>query len=142
MLTQTLSGDMAINIGIAEHDTSLVSSRKTPTVSLDNDGYYWYLHPLLEVLQGQTGQYIDLYGNASFSGSALTGFGEMLSEATRLIARQPDTWNVHVGTQFAPEKNELYSTVLKSKIAELIHQLVDIAAMAERMDRPIVCFGD
>lgn len=36
-------------------------------ISFDDDGYYWFMHPWFEMLAGQTGKYIDLYGGAEFT---------------------------------------------------------------------------
>ena len=133
---------MTLDIGIAEDDASLYPARDTPSVSFDNDGYYWYLHPLFEDLYQRTGQYIDLYGHAVFSGANLSAFAEMLSNAKDRISQQPDTWDVHIGTLTAPERKELYSPVDKYQFLNLIRELDDIASMAAKMDRRVVCIGD
>jgi hypothetical protein len=50
---------MALDIGIG-NGTSLSPVNGELSISLDNDGYYWFLHPLFEDLRAATGQYIDL----------------------------------------------------------------------------------
>ena len=133
---------MTLEIGIAADDTSLYSSMATPSVSIDNDGYYWYLHPLFEDLQRQTGQYINLYGNAEFTGTNIKAFIEMLQRAKGLISLQANNWDVHIGTQTEPEKRKLFSAVDKRKFFDLIRQLEKIAEAAETTDCRIVCIGD
>jgi hypothetical protein len=73
-----------------------------PGLALDDDGYYWFLHPLFEELQASTGQYIDLYGDAAFVGANLDALGRILSAARRLVEAQPKSWKVHTGTQMLP----------------------------------------
>ena len=60
-----------------------------PSLGLEDDGYYWFLHPLFERLAGETGQYIDLYGDALFAGPDLLALSRMLSEARRLVGPSP-----------------------------------------------------
>src|SRR5205807_406471 len=83
---------------------------------LEDDGYYWFLHPLFERLRGETEQYIDLYGDASFMDGALLALERSLVEARAVIESQPDAWEVHVGTQIIPTEKDLFK-VAGSKIA-------------------------
>src|SRR5262245_28481146 len=101
---------MAVAVGVAADETSFTMLPETVVVFAD-DGYYWFLHPLLMDLAQQTGGYIDLYGDASFSGTALEALGETVERARSLVEGQPPSWEVHVGTQTAPVRKELYATV-------------------------------
>ena len=63
--------------------------------SFEDDGYYWFLHPLFEELKQRTGQYTDLYGCAAFSGHTLNELKSSITGATQLAQLQPDTWEVN-----------------------------------------------
>ena len=105
-----------------------------PSVSLDDDGYYWFLHPLFEELAAATGQYIDLYGYAAFAGPNLDALEGMLSSARRLVEAQPESWTVDTGTQLPP--------VHRADFLRLLGIWDEALARARQTGRPIVCFGD
>lgn len=106
-----------------------------PGLALDDDGYYWFLHPLFEELSGATGQYIDLYGNAAFAGPDLDALGRMLSAARRLIEAQPKSWEVHTGTQ-------VYKPVDRAEFLRLLGRWEQVLERARQTGCPVVCFGD
>jgi len=43
---------------------------------MDDAAPYWFMHTLFEKLAAETGQYIDLYGSASFAGARLTALNQ------------------------------------------------------------------
>ncbi|HZT83039.1 MAG TPA: hypothetical protein VFA26_22605, partial [Gemmataceae bacterium] len=90
----------------------------------------------------RTGQYIDLYGDASFAGRPLAALKEMLSEARRLAEAQPESWDVHVGTQVSPVRQELYRRLDRDGLLELLTAWGRVVERAEQLGRPVVCFGD
>jgi hypothetical protein len=132
---------MALDLGIGD-GVSLIPVQSEPSLWLNSDGYYWFLHPLLEKLQSETGQYIDLYGDASFSGSTLSALERMVAEARKLVGAQPATWQVHTGTQLSPEHKELYAAVDKDRFLALLDKWQQIIARAREIGKPVVCFGD
>jgi hypothetical protein len=67
---------MALDIGL-DVGGSMSPSRSEPSLTLDDDGYYWFLHPLWERLRPETGQYIDLYGYAGFAGSCSSATADL-----------------------------------------------------------------
>lgn len=102
-----------------------------------DDGYYWFLHPLLEQLAGETGQYIDLYGYAMFAGPDLLALARMLSEARRLVEAQPATWLVQ--TAVAPV---LHKQVARDEFLRLLTVWERATARAQELGRAVTCFGD
>jgi hypothetical protein len=152
-------GRMSLDIGIGD-GSSLVPVPGEPSLFLDDDGYYWFLHPLFGRLQAETGQYIDLYGDASFVGESLAALERLLLEARTLIESQPDTWDVHVGTQILPKGRDLFKVegrkivgnwesvkevfkaVHRDQFLELIARWEKVIARARELGRPVVCFGD
>jgi len=113
-----------------------------PGIALDDDGYYWFLHPLFERLAAETGQYIDLYGNASFFGADLCALERMLKTARELVWSQPETWEVHTGTQIRPVHQEVFKPVERARMIQLLDTWDDAVRAAKEHERPIVCFGD
>src|SRR5947209_5587625 len=105
---------MALDIGIGD-GSSLIPVQDEPSLFLEDDGYYWCLHPLFERLGAETGQYLDLYGDASFADRALSALERSLVEARAFIESQPDAWEVYVGTQIMPTERDLFK-VAGSKI--------------------------
>ena len=68
-----------LDIGIGTR-ASRVPHSDQPSLSLDDDGYYWCIEPLFKQLAVQTGQYIDLYGHSHFEGADLTALQETLDQ--------------------------------------------------------------
>jgi hypothetical protein len=132
---------MALDLGVGD-GASLIPQRSEPSLWLNSDGYYWFLHPLIEKLQSETGQYIDLYGDASFSGASLSALERMVAEAEKLVHNQPASWQVHTGTQVGPEHKELYAEVNRGQFLSLLHKWREIIARAKDLGKPVVCFGD
>ena len=132
---------MSLDIGVGD-GTSPVPLRDEPSLSLDDDAVYSFLHPLLERLRWETGQFVDLYGDASFAGWRLAALKRMLVQARALGESQPETWEVHVGTQLAPALRDLWRPLNRSVFLDLITRWERIVERAEELDRPVVCFGD
>jgi hypothetical protein len=132
---------MALDIGMGD-GSSYVPVPGEPLLWLEDDAPYWFLHPLFERLATQTGQYIDLYGDASFAGEQLTALREMLIEAQRLAESQPDSWQVHVGTQVLPLHQECFKRLDREVLLRLLATWERVVARAEELGRPVVCFGD
>jgi hypothetical protein len=132
---------MALDLGIGD-GISLIPMQTEPSLWLNSDGYYWFLHPLFERLRDETSQYIDLYGDASFAGEALIALEKMLADATKLVMSKPASWEVHIGTQLQPESKELYAEVEKTRFTELLLKWRTILARAKELGKPVVCFGD
>ena len=73
-------------------------------LSLDNDGYYWYMHPWFEELARETGRYIDLYGETEFTAQQIPRLRELLAQVRSTIEDRPRVWNVSIGTLTYPER--------------------------------------
>jgi hypothetical protein len=132
---------MALDIGVGD-GSSRVPIPDEPWLSLDNDAIYSFLHPLFGRLQTETGQYIDLYGDASFSDWRLAALKRMLAQARALADAQPESWAVHVGTQIQPERRELWLPLTQKTLLDVISRWERIVDRAEELGRPVVCFGD
>ena len=131
---------MSLDIGIG-NGISLIPVSGEPSFRLEG-GIYWFLHPLLERLATETGQYIDLYGDASFTDAALVELKRMLAEARDLAAAQPHSWLWFVGLQTAPVRKELFKTVERAEVFATLDCWDKVVRRAEELGQPVVCFGD
>jgi hypothetical protein len=132
---------MTLAIGVGD-GCSLVPDPGQPSLWLEDDAAYWFLHPLFERLAAQTGQHIDRYGDATFAGRQLAALKGMLAEARRLAESRPDSWEVHVGGQVSPVRQELYKPLDRERVLKLLAQWERVVEWAEQLGRPVVCFRD
>lgn len=132
---------MAIDIGIGS-GTKTDNLEDEPRVWFDADGYYWFIHPLLQDLAERTGLYIDLYGYAAFGPGELMYLQQLVSDIRALIAEQPLEWDVHCGTQIFPENKEIFDAVSKSKFVDLVDKLQCVIDVARASGKNVVCIGD
>ncbi len=132
---------MSVGIGVGDH-SSFEFLGGEPSTGFDDDGYYAYLHSRFESLAAKTGQYIDLYGYATFEGESLNALATLIADARREIERRPESWDVHISTQIAPVRKEIYSTVRREEFLTRLAEVETVIARARATGRPIVCVGD
>lgn len=132
---------MSLDIGLADH-RSCALCRDEPLFSLDDDGYFWFLHPFFNRLRAETGQEIDLYGQAIFQGEERLALARVLGEARRLAEAQPEFWGVVVGTRLLPKDEEIYKPVKRQRLLELLAHWQIIVDRALELERAVVCIGD
>lgn len=109
---------------------------------LEDDGYYWFLYPLFEKLQGLTTQLIDLYGDAVFSGARLDDLQDMLDEARALVAGQPERWRVHVAMNYPPNHPEGSREVTRAGFEGLFKQFQNVIDDARATGSSVMFVGD
>jgi hypothetical protein len=130
-----------LDIGVGD-ELGKPPSESEPRLGLDNDGYYWFLHPHFEKLRSETGQYIDLYGDVAFVGANLDALERMLTDARRMVESQPTSWKVHTGTQTAPVRREIHQPVERAEFLRLFDVWQQVIDRARQTGRPVVFFGD
>lgn len=136
---------MSLDIGIPLSKSSMLD-RSEPRLSLEDDGYYWFLHPLFENLEAETGQYIDLYGGASFGGEKLLSLERMLRAARELIESQPTTWQVRVATEvLSPGESgtpkEIWNSVRRDEFLKLWAEWERVVVRAKNWVAPSFAWG-
>ncbi|MGI8978450.1 MAG: hypothetical protein ACR2FY_04430 [Pirellulaceae bacterium] len=137
------NSEAAMYISIGDNASFCRPSQEENWLSLESDGYYWFLDPLFKTtLLQDTGQCIDLYGHAVFEGENLRTLRRFLAQARAIVQSQPETWDVHTGTQVTPVYKEFYSPVERERFLELIAEWERIVRRAQRKKRRVVCFGD
>ena len=116
-------------------------------VSLDDDGYYWFMHPQFETLKEKTGQYLDLYGGATFAGESLSVLKETVTAIREQVINMPERWEVHtgdlIGSHLHPTPPQpIFKTVEKETFLDLLDRLDEVVDAAVRTGTPIVALGD
>ena len=134
---------MSLYIGVGRNKgKSCFPPQEEPGLSLDDDGYYFFLYPLFERLCDQTGQFIDLYTDARFTPSSIPALERMLDSAEKLVRAQPARWQVLIGLQIKPKREELYAEVERTRFLKLLSVWRKVIARAKKLRRPVVSFGD
>ena len=112
-------------------------------LQLHNDAHYWFLHPWFLRIREAIGKSIDLYGDAEMhEGAGLPMLARMLAEARSAAEQQPATWQVHVGTQLRPVRQELYETARRPELLQTIAALEAVVNRALAQRRSLVFSGD
>ena len=108
----------------------------------DVEGYFYFLLPFFEQLRQKTGQVIDLYDGAIFRGGDLAELKLVLAKAQELTNSQPDFWEILIGTQISPSHEEIFATVEKKELNDLLSNLQVAIEKAQSKNWCISFFGD
>ena len=107
------------------------------SVTLDDDGYFWFLHPYFE----QAGFHLELYGDLMFGTSELERVKKVLERAAEALESKPATFHVSIGKTVEPVE-EVVSTVTKADFRDLLARLRRVIEEAERLGGYVECTGD
>jgi len=132
---------MSLEIHVADAATPL-AQLSSPSLSLENDGYYWALYPYFSHLSSLTGQGVDLYSDAVFDASILPTFRSALAKARLAYAGGPPTFAVPISMQLKPVRREVTETISRKTLLDLIQSLDALAQNAETLQRHLVFIGD
>jgi hypothetical protein len=55
---------------------------------------------------------------------------------------RPPVWEVHVGTQLGPTRKEIYRTVERSKLLEMLGTFRNLIDVADKSGGVLECIGD
>jgi hypothetical protein len=116
--------------------------RDEPLLCLDDDGYYWFLYPFIEKLRAETGQYVDLYGIASFQGVERLALARMLADARYLAEAQPEFLGIHTGTWLHSVEEKISHPVERHRLLELLTHWQVVVDRALELERPVIWLGD
>lgn len=108
----------------------------------DDEGYYWFLHPLFDELRAETGEYIDLYGGAVFKGVTLDALARTIDNARIFVNAQPDRWDVVTGIRMGLVPREIHSTVEKPQMMTLLEKLEEAVNKAKAVGAYVTFWGD
>jgi hypothetical protein len=131
---------MALDIGI-DVGSSFIRAQGETWLRMENAAPYWFLHPLFEKLRAETGQYIDLYGSATFADEQLGALKKMVAEARCLAEAQPDCWEVQVGVELVPVRRDLCEPLDRGTVLDLVAVWEQVVARAEELGRRSSALG-
>jgi hypothetical protein len=105
---------------------------------------YWYLWPtMIKEIQNKTGELIDLYDDAEFSGDNLEKVAEIvLNQLEKLKQKKDKEWEVHTGAELQPIKKEIYRTLIKKDLEDKLQRLLIIVQQAKQDNEKVICIGD
>jgi hypothetical protein len=129
---------MSLWITIAE-PKSFTFIPEGPSLELEDDGYYWFMHPHFETLMAKTGQYVDLYGNAWFYGDNLIAMAETLIEIEHEAKQREEAFDVVTGESV---EGRVLQRVDRERLLLLLEEWGKMAAYAQCMEKSVFCFGD
>jgi hypothetical protein len=134
---------MAVNIVLSVNGKAPIW-REDTSIWLDDDAEYWYLWPrMIEAIRNQTGELIDLYDNATFSGQNLTILELAIQEQLNELSNENRTeWDIHVGTQTLAVKKEIYKKLVKKDLQFKLEKLLHIVYLAKATAEQVICLGD
>ena len=135
---------MALNIVLTVNGQAPEYNRDTSISFEGGDADYWYLWPtMIKQIKDQTGELIDLYDDAEFSGESLVKVERIiLNELDYLQKKKEKRWDVHVGTQLQPTKKEIFKTLVKMDLEAKLQRFLMIVQQARVKNEKVVCLGD
>ena len=115
-------------------------------LAFDDDGYFWFLYsPFFEEVAKETGRAIDLYDGGFFHGSDLDLFGRLIAQVREQLKEKPDVWKECTGTIVYQDEGKVeksYSTVVKSRLEEILSKLEQAIGEAKNKNIGIYFYGD
>jgi len=114
----------------------------------EGDGYYSFLHPLITELHEKTGQLIEPWGDAEFSGADLLTLKDIIDAANNLLAVQPVEWDVYVGdhlyydAQRQFKRDAMHTRVSREEFSTLLRKFSRLIERALNENGSVICIGD
>ena len=127
---------MPIDIELFQPKTSSPELSGQP-LTLDG-GVYWYLFPYFE----KSGQMIDLYDDAKFTGGSLGFLDGILAQVLQELDRQPERWDQKTGEQVHPVPKVLTEAISRQDVSSFVSSLRDLIAKALEGRGVITFTGD
>lgn len=131
-----------IAIGDGQGPFGLGFLQDEPAFDLSDEYEYAFLYPLLEKLRARSGQFVDWYGFAQFTGPELDDLDNTLSEAYALVEAQPGKWLAHNGTPAQPGDEGTFEILDRAGFLERLEQWRRIIKRARELKLSVICLGD
>lgn len=136
---------MALDLYL-QKDSNSPKSLDNHFLAFEDDGYFWFLYsPFFEEISAATGQAIDLYDGGFFEGRDLDLFSLTIADVRDALKEKPDLWEECTGTivyQGEGKVEKLYSTVIKSRLEEILSTLETAVGEAKKQNLGILFYGD
>ncbi|TCJ11624.1 hypothetical protein EZJ19_15240 [Parasulfuritortus cantonensis] len=136
---------MAADLYLASSYEALDAKRLPIELSLQSDGYYWFLYRYFESANiDRRHELIDLYGGAEISGYQLERLEDELHMALLDIQARPASWPVLVGWSSTTicRETEDKRVIEKGKLVALIENLLGLIKRAREEKLKLVYVGD
>ena len=108
-------------------------------VSLEENGYYWYMYSFFNDLKAETGQMIGLYNDSYFCGEDLEGLQRKIHDIQKSIGNKTDEWRVEIGKE---KRKPLYNLVEKEEFKSLLEKLLRVIERAKTKNKYLAFIGD
>jgi hypothetical protein len=138
-----MEAEMALDIGIGLA-RQLHPDPSEPVVHVEL-AEYEFMYPWFERLHAQTGEMIDLYGDARFDGPALDSLSTTVAMIRSEVESQPRSWRKTIAQATYPNRpghpvEDIQ--VHQGPLLELVIRWQAVIDRARETGRPVVCFGD
>ena len=135
---------MALNLVLSENHKAPIWREQTSIVFEDEGADYWFLYgSMIEEIKQHTGEVLDLYDDAHFSGQKLAQLNRIVLKTVAKIQTVPEQeWQVHLGTQTQPEHKELYRTLTKKYLLQKLNKFAFMIDLAMKKGEMIIGIGD
>ena len=136
---------MSLDIGLANAKTT--QPYPSMRIAFDDDGYYWFCFPFFEELQKRTGEMIDLYNGAWFTGGNLAELKTTLARIAEAARAMPPEWDIvighSIGSYLAPTPpTPMSERIEREALLSLIRRFDALVDEAIREQKWIACLGD
>ena len=136
---------MALDLYL-QKDSSFPKTLENHFLAFEDDGYFWFLYsPFFEEISAATGQSIDLYDGGFFDGEYLELFQRLIENIRTNLKEKPEFWEECTGTivyQGEGKVEKMFSTVIKSRLEEILSTLETAVGEAKRQNIGILFYGD
>lgn len=136
---------MAADFYLASSYDALDAKRLQIELSLESDGYYWFLYRYFESANlDRRHELIDLYGGAEISGYQLDRLEDELQTALLDIQARPASWPVLVGWSSTTicRETEDKRVIDKDRLVALIESMLALIRRAREERLALVYVGD
>ncbi len=117
--------------------------REETSIRFDEDADYRYLWPrMIAEIKDQTGELIDLYDGAEFSGPNLDILETLIGKQLLDLSSEKEEWKIHIGTQTHPVKQERYKKLVKKDLQLKLEKFLYIVQLAKEKSEAVICIGD
>jgi hypothetical protein len=113
------------------------------SLPLENEGVYWFLYPLFEGLRKSHGKFIDIYGEVSFRGDAISLLSGLIDKARSVTALQPAKWPQVWGVQIHPPPRQVRTvSVSRSEVDKWLAEVFRLSTRASEYNGTLLFIGD
>ena len=135
---------MSLNIVLSKNGEAPEWNGDTSISFSGGSADYWYLwSTLIKEIRNETGQLIDLYDDAEFSGDNLNKVERLIiKQIQELKDEKEEKWEIHIGTEFGHIKKEIYKTLVKEELISKLEKFLAIIQQAKENNEKVICIGD